>query len=197
MELTQTQLTCFLHFSDKDISDISLHTRVGSLPTSLLLLFSWQQEYLFQVKNDKMSFLNSLESTALSWLSLVSTLHLPLVIGSCFLATDLVWPTKKEVVSSKELTEVWLTMSHVQLCLEQCGNQGIRLLLVLGYPCALLLSQPFCFGTAEQSRAQGFYYSRASLLSLHVRVVEVYLESQTRGSKVNKRRAVNSSYQKN
>lgn len=101
VELTQTQhlLMCFLRFSNKVISDISLHTRAGSLPALLLLLSSWQQEHLFQVKNDKICFLGSLESAALSCLSLISTpgsFDLPLVIGSCFLATGLVLPTKKE-----------------------------------------------------------------------------------------------------
>lgn len=180
------------------IPHISLHSRVGSLPALLLLLLLQQQEHLFQVKIDKLCFLGSWESTALPWLSLISTpgsFDLPLVIGSCFLATDLIQPTKKEGGSFQGLAEVWLTVSHVQLSLEQCGKQRITLLL-------LLLSQPFCFGTItfskpQQSRDQVFYYSRASLLSLHVRVAEVYLESLTRVSKVNKiRSAVSTSHKK-
>lgn len=50
----------------------------------------------------------------------------------------------------------------------------------------LLLWYDFSHAAVEQSRAQGFACSRASLFSGHVRDAKVYLESQMLGSKVNK-----------
>lgn len=182
---------------------LTLHTRVGSLPALLLLPFSWQQEHLFQVKDDKMCFLGSLESR-LSPISTPALFDISLVIGSCFLATDPIWPTEKEdgsfqgvgwSVADNEsravfLGTLWEPGDKAAAC---AGVDLALLLLLLSRPSALvkLLSQT----TAEQSRAPLFYYSRASLLSLHVRACWGLFRITNTGKVKKIQSAVSSSHQ--
>lgn len=136
--------------------------------------------------------------TALLCLFLSLTLRLldlPLVLWTCFLATNL--------TSCKEglwfLPEyVWQWEVCVQISLEKCeyldtsAKSEVSLLLLLMQACSiplLLPLWPFCFYFSlipHLSRAQSFSLSRFLILPGHVKDAEVCLESQTLWRKRNK-----------
>lgn len=148
---------------------ISCNTGLGSLPALVPLLLLWQQ-----VKNEEMFFLGSrsINSFVVSFF-LISSLDVPSVVGSCFLAPNLTWPARREYGSFQGVSRSMAgNGACVQLSLEQHGHLGIRCSFCWCSPwrcywcCSRnpsALVQFLSRATAEWSRAQGFSCSRAPL----------------------------------
>lgn len=130
--------------------------------------------------------------------SLVYTLgsfDLLLLLWTCFLATNLIWPARKRSVApSSQLESGWQWGTHLAFlwavwvlwgACHFCYCRPVRCHCCCSHdPPALV--QFLSHATAEQSRAQGFSCGSTLLLSGHVKDAKVYLESQTLWRKMNK-----------